>query len=156
MEGKQESSTMGMVVLAEYLNVKDTQRCSLRNNMLSSRNGVFVNGVGFGMVSTWVPLVQIETDSIGDDSGGSRSNNDTKGGGFTFWTTNRAKIRWGRIDQASRYEVGGRWRSNTSTPEARKQDMLPHFFKISLGYELTHFPSPCVELRSLQYQCHES
>ncbi len=28
------------------------------------------------MVSTWVPLVQIETASIGGDSGGSRSNND--------------------------------------------------------------------------------
>eukprot|EP00978_Attheya_sp_CCMP212_P010416 scaffold25243_cov59-Attheya_sp.AAC.1 len=58
------------------------------------------------MVSTWVPLVQIETASVGGNSGGSRSNNDTKGGGFTFWM-NRAKIRWGRIDQASRCEVGG-------------------------------------------------
>eukprot|EP00978_Attheya_sp_CCMP212_P016087 scaffold41910_cov30-Attheya_sp.AAC.3 len=28
------------------------------------------------MVSTWVPLVQIKTASIGDDSGGSRSKND--------------------------------------------------------------------------------
>ena len=28
------------------------------------------------MVSTWVPLMQIETASIGDDSGGSRSKND--------------------------------------------------------------------------------
>ncbi len=43
------------------------------------------------------------------------------------------------MDQASRCEVGGRRRSNKSTPEARKQDMPPHFFKISLGYELTSF-----------------
>eukprot|EP00978_Attheya_sp_CCMP212_P038840 scaffold196546_cov29-Attheya_sp.AAC.1 len=63
------------------------------------------------MVSTWVPLVKIETASIGGDSGGSRSNNDTKGGGFTFWK-NRAKIWWGRIDQALRCEVGGCRRSN--------------------------------------------
>jgi hypothetical protein len=61
------------------------------------------------MFSTWVPLVQIETASIGDDSGGSRSNNDTKGGGYMFWT-NRDNIRWGRIDQASHCEVGGRRR----------------------------------------------
>ncbi len=80
------------------------------------------------MFSTWVPLVQIETASIGDDSGGSRSNNDNKGGGYMF-RTNRARIWWGRIDQASRCEVGGRRRSNKSTPEARKQDMPPHFFK---------------------------
>eukprot|EP00978_Attheya_sp_CCMP212_P031145 scaffold116650_cov30-Attheya_sp.AAC.2 len=59
------------------------------------------------MVSTWVPLVQIETASIGGDSGGSWSNNNTKCGGFTFWTS-RAKIRWGRIDQGSRCAVGGR------------------------------------------------
>ena len=39
------------------------------------------------MFSTWVPLVQIETASIGDDSGGSRSNNDTKGGGYMFERT---------------------------------------------------------------------
>ena len=69
------------------------------------------------MFSMWVPLVQIETASTGDDSGGSRSNNDTKGGGYMFWT-NRAKIRWGRIDQASRCGVGGHRRSNKSTPEA--------------------------------------
>ena len=80
------------------------------------------------MFATWVPLVQIETASIGDDSGGSRSNNDTKGGGYIFGM-NRAKIRWGRIDQALCCEVGGRRRSNKSTPEARKQDMPPHFFK---------------------------
>ena len=79
------------------------------------------------MFSTWVPLVQIETASIGDDSGGSRSNNDTKGGGYMFGT-NRAKIRWGRIDQALCCEVGGRRRSNKSTPEARKQDMPPPLF----------------------------
>eukprot|EP00978_Attheya_sp_CCMP212_P012692 scaffold31764_cov35-Attheya_sp.AAC.2 len=42
----------------------------------ASGNGVFVDGVGYGMVSTWVPLVQIETPSIGDNSGGSRSKND--------------------------------------------------------------------------------
>eukprot|EP00978_Attheya_sp_CCMP212_P021631 scaffold63462_cov71-Attheya_sp.AAC.5 len=41
-----------------------------------SGNGGLVNGVGYGMVSTWVPLAQIETASIGDDSGGSRSKND--------------------------------------------------------------------------------
>eukprot|EP00978_Attheya_sp_CCMP212_P012240 scaffold30411_cov32-Attheya_sp.AAC.1 len=35
IEGKQESSMMGMVVLAESLNVNDTQRCSQHNNMLS-------------------------------------------------------------------------------------------------------------------------
>eukprot|EP00978_Attheya_sp_CCMP212_P041430 scaffold237553_cov33-Attheya_sp.AAC.1 len=34
---------------------------------------------------------------------------------------------------------GGRRRSNKSTTEARKQDMPPHFFKISLGCELTSF-----------------
>eukprot|EP00978_Attheya_sp_CCMP212_P041672 scaffold241971_cov47-Attheya_sp.AAC.1 len=78
--------------------------------------------------SRWVPLVQIETASIGGNSGGSQSNNDTKGGGFTLWT-NRAKIGWGQIDQASRCEVGGCRRSNKSTPEARRQDMPPHFFK---------------------------
>eukprot|EP00978_Attheya_sp_CCMP212_P045884 scaffold364792_cov90-Attheya_sp.AAC.1 len=43
-----------------------------------------------------------------------------------FW---RARIRWGRIDQASRCEVGGHRRSNKSTPEARTQDMPPHFLK---------------------------
>eukprot|EP00978_Attheya_sp_CCMP212_P041166 scaffold232585_cov77-Attheya_sp.AAC.3 len=31
--------------------------------------------IGYGMFSTWVPLVQIETALIGDDSGGSRLNN---------------------------------------------------------------------------------
>eukprot|EP00978_Attheya_sp_CCMP212_P046853 scaffold415409_cov35-Attheya_sp.AAC.1 len=63
--------------------------------------------------------MQIETPSVRGNSGGSRSNDDTKGGSFTFWT-NRAKIRWGRIDQASHCEVGGRRRGNKSTPEARK------------------------------------
>eukprot|EP00978_Attheya_sp_CCMP212_P035342 scaffold153220_cov68-Attheya_sp.AAC.6 len=57
----------------------------------------------------WVPIVQIETALIGGNSGGSR-----------------ARIWWGRIDQAS---VGGRQRSNKSTPEARKQDMPLHFLK---------------------------
>ena len=80
------------------------------------------------MFATWVPFLQIETASVGDDFGGSRSNDDTKGGGYMF-RTNRARIWWGRIDQASRCEVGGRRRSNKSTPEARKQDMPPHFFK---------------------------
>ena len=79
------------------------------------------------MVSTWVPFLQIETASVGDDFGGSRSNDDTKGGGYMFWT-NRGKIRWVRIDQALRCEVGGHQRSNKSTPEARKQDLPLHFF----------------------------
>eukprot|EP00978_Attheya_sp_CCMP212_P025512 scaffold82182_cov44-Attheya_sp.AAC.5 len=43
---------MGMVVLAESLNIKDTQRCSQHNNMLSG---------SYGMFATWVPLVQIVT-----------------------------------------------------------------------------------------------
>eukprot|EP00978_Attheya_sp_CCMP212_P018579 scaffold51024_cov32-Attheya_sp.AAC.1 len=111
---------MGMVVLAESLNVKDTQGCSQHNNMISGSYGIF---------ATWVPLGQIETASIGDDSGCSRSKNDPYGGGYMFWT-NRARIRWGQIDQASRCEVaGGCRRRNKSTPEARKQDMPPHFFK---------------------------
>jgi hypothetical protein len=58
------------------------------------------------MFSTWVPLVQIKTALIGDDSGGSRSNNDTNGGGYMFGTS-RGRIWWGWIDQASRCEVGG-------------------------------------------------
>jgi hypothetical protein len=70
-------------------------------------NGHFVDSVGDGMFYTWVPLVQIETASIGDNYGGSWSNNDTKSGGYMFWT-NRAEIRWGRIDQALCCEVGGR------------------------------------------------
>ena len=61
------------------------------------------------MFATWVPFLQIETASVGDDFGGSRSNDDTKGGGYMF-RTNRDRIWWGRIDQASRCEVGGRRR----------------------------------------------
>jgi hypothetical protein len=79
------------------------------------------------MFATWVPLVQIETASIGDNSGGLWSNNDTKGGGYMFWTK-RARILWSQIDQASHCEVGGRWRNKKSTPEARKQDMPPPLF----------------------------
>eukprot|EP00978_Attheya_sp_CCMP212_P002328 scaffold4822_cov67-Attheya_sp.AAC.2 len=56
---------MRMLVLAEDMKVKDTQRLSQHNNMLSD---------SYGMFSTWVPLVQIKTASIGDDSGGSRLN----------------------------------------------------------------------------------
>eukprot|EP00978_Attheya_sp_CCMP212_P026613 scaffold87933_cov31-Attheya_sp.AAC.1 len=77
------------------------------------------------MVSTWVPLVQIETASVRGNSGGSRSNHDTKGGGFMFWTT-RAKIRWGRIDQASCCEVGGRQRSNKSTNQQINKSTNQH------------------------------
>ncbi len=36
------------------------------------------------MLSTWVTFLQIETASVGDDFGGSRLNDDTKGGGYTF------------------------------------------------------------------------
>eukprot|EP00978_Attheya_sp_CCMP212_P008308 scaffold19497_cov58-Attheya_sp.AAC.3 len=65
-----------MVVLAESLNVKDTQQCSQRNNMLSGSESECFR-IGYGMFATWVPLVQIETASIiGDDSGGSQSKND--------------------------------------------------------------------------------
>jgi hypothetical protein len=58
------------------------------------------------MLSMWVPFLQIETASVGDDFGGSRWNDDTKGGGYIFWT-NMNRVRWGQIDQASRWEVGG-------------------------------------------------
>jgi hypothetical protein len=58
------------------------------------------------MLSTWVTFLQIKTASVGDDFGGSRSNYDTKGGGYMFWT-NRNRVWWGGIDQASRWEVVG-------------------------------------------------
>jgi hypothetical protein len=69
-------------------------------------NGGFVNSVGYGMLSTWVPFLQIETASVRDDFGGSRLNDNTKGVSYMFWT-NRNRVRWGRIDQASCWEVGG-------------------------------------------------
>eukprot|EP00978_Attheya_sp_CCMP212_P044074 scaffold299609_cov63-Attheya_sp.AAC.1 len=55
MEGKQESSMMGMVVLAESLNIKDT------SVMLSTQQYAKWQ---LWYVATWVPLVQIETASI--------------------------------------------------------------------------------------------
>jgi hypothetical protein len=62
----------------------------------------------------WVPFLQIETASVGDDFGGSRLNDDTKGGSYMCWT-NMNRVWWGWIDQASRWEVGGHRRT---TPEA--------------------------------------
>jgi hypothetical protein len=52
---------------------------------------VFCRWHSYDMFSTWVPLVQIETALIGDDYGGSRSNNYPKDGGYMFWT-NRDRI----------------------------------------------------------------
>jgi hypothetical protein len=99
----------------------------------------FVDGVGYGMFATWVPLVQIETASIGDNSGGSQLKNDPWGDCYMFWT-NRARIRWGPIDQASRCDVGRHRQSNKSKLEARKQDMhVAALFKSYSGYELTPF-----------------
>eukprot|EP00978_Attheya_sp_CCMP212_P031761 scaffold121232_cov60-Attheya_sp.AAC.1 len=72
----------------------------------------FVDGVGYGMFATWVPLLQIETASNGDDSEG-------RGYGGV-----------GLIRHRVRCEVVGHRQSNKSTPEARKQDMPPHFFNI--------------------------
>jgi hypothetical protein len=48
------------------------------------------------MLSKWLPFLQIETASVGDNFGGSRWNNDTKGGGSMFWT-NRNKVQWVRL-----------------------------------------------------------
>jgi hypothetical protein len=58
------------------------------------------------MLSMWLPFLQIKTASIGDDFGVSRLNNDTKDGGYMFWTK-RHRVRRGQIDQASRWEVSG-------------------------------------------------
>ena len=58
------------------------------------------------MISTWVTFLQIEAASVGDDFGDSRSNDDTKDGTYMF-RTSRNRLQWGRIDQASRWEVGG-------------------------------------------------
>jgi hypothetical protein len=58
------------------------------------------------MPSTWALFLQIETASVGNNFGGSRLNHDTKGGGYMFWT-NRNRVQWGWIDQASRWGVGG-------------------------------------------------
>jgi hypothetical protein len=63
------------------------------------------------MLSTWVTFLQIEAASVGDDFGGSRSNDDTKGGTYMFRTRGN-RVRWGRIDQASRWEVGGHRRTH--------------------------------------------
>eukprot|EP00978_Attheya_sp_CCMP212_P016822 scaffold44437_cov57-Attheya_sp.AAC.4 len=86
----------------------------------------FVDGIGYGMFSMWVPLVQIETASImdGSGSGSSRSNDYPQGGGSMLWT-NRDSIWWGRLDQELRCEVHGHRRSNKSTPKARKEVMSP-------------------------------
>eukprot|EP00978_Attheya_sp_CCMP212_P047949 scaffold452989_cov90-Attheya_sp.AAC.1 len=61
---------MRMLVLAEDLNIKDTQQ-----TIITTQQYAKWHGVGYGMFSTWVPLVQIETASIRDNSGGSSSNN---------------------------------------------------------------------------------
>ena len=58
------------------------------------------------MLSTWAPFLQIETALVRNDFGGSRFNHDTKGGGYMYWT-NRNRVGWGWIDQASHWEVGG-------------------------------------------------
>ena len=39
------------------------------------------------MLSTWVTFLQIEAASVGDNFGGSRPNDDTKGGAYTFRTS---------------------------------------------------------------------
>jgi hypothetical protein len=48
------------------------------------------------VLSKWVPFLQIETASVGDDFGGSRLNNNTKDGtNYRFWTNmNRVWWRW--------------------------------------------------------------
>jgi hypothetical protein len=57
-------------------------------------NGSFVDGIGYGMLSTLVSFWQIETASVGEDFGGSRLNHDTKGGGYMFYTnSNRVRVR---------------------------------------------------------------
>ena len=54
------------------------------------------------MLSTWVTFLQIEAASVGDNFGGSRSNDDTKGGTYMF---GQAGIEYGGVGLI-RHHVG--------------------------------------------------